>query len=97
MPAVPAGAELVCIVEKQNTLMHKNRQPLCLILTTILYPKQTGEKMTELEQAIALIRKLQEPLSDEERLELWSNIQEDYCKECGRSLNGGMCYCTNDE
>jgi hypothetical protein len=38
--------------------------------------------------------------TNEERLEIWSELQKGYCKYCGRKLQGDppeICYCEVDE
>lgn len=49
--------------------------------------------------AVALIHLLQSKMTDEQRVELWSQISEGYCKVCGIKLSKQYTYCPceNDE
>ena len=38
----------------------------------------------------------QETISDEQRIELWIEIQAGYCKHCGREEGKEKCQCFND-
>jgi len=52
---------------------------------------------TKLQKLIDEIRDAQSELTDEERKSLWLDIQDGYCKECGREETGTRCQCWNDE
>lgn len=41
------------------------------------------------------VKKYQEKLSNEERVEFWDALKEDYCRFCG--ANNPTCQCNNDE
>lgn len=46
-------------------------------------------------ESIALLSVL---LTDNERLDLWSNIANGYCRHCGiRLKHNGVCFCQNDD
>lgn len=51
----------------------------------------------KVQSAIDLLRAYQESLSDTERVEMWEEITEGYCPECGVCTDGRQCHCTNDE
>jgi hypothetical protein len=43
------------------------------------------------------LRQYQKGLTDEQRLELWSEFQAGYCKHCGQEEGCQKCQCWNDE
>lgn len=47
------------------------------------------------EDLIKELRKLQESLTDEERLEFWEDLIQGYCKYC--ASNNPSCQCWRDE
>lgn len=49
-----------------------------------------------LNEAIETIREHLKIMTDEERFNLFEEIKEGYCPECGRS-ESRRCYCWNDE
>lgn len=51
----------------------------------------------EIDNAISEIGHWQELLTSEERLNLWSEIMEGYCKNCGDKTGKEKCHCANDE
>ena len=47
---------------------------------------------------VEIMRAIQGDLAEEERKEIWSNLQSGYCHACARKLESGeKCYCENDE
>jgi hypothetical protein len=53
----------------------------------------------ELLEAISILREQQSKLKyDHERKDLWDQIQDGYCNECGTPIaHGKECYCTRDD
>lgn len=45
------------------------------------------------------LKSAQLKMTDEERLNLWSELREGYCPDCGRQLlrSERVCHCRNDE
>lgn len=50
-------------------------------------------------QAVSIVKAFQASLTDEQRLELWKDIQDGYCQHCGRDDTDTKfgCQCWNDE
>ena len=47
---------------------------------------------------IELIKSLIEPMSHDERIELYRQLDSEYCRECGtKQPSVGQCQCWNDE
>jgi hypothetical protein len=45
-----------------------------------------------------LMGKVLAGMSDEDRVETWRNLMDDYCEDCGRKLGQYQsCHCRNDE
>ncbi len=52
----------------------------------------------ERRKIVAKVQDYLETLSDEERVELLSDIEKNFCRYCGRTLEGRLyCYCRNDD
>jgi hypothetical protein len=58
--------------------------------------KWTGVEFAE--YSVGLLREHQVRITDDERKELWAEIQEGYCSACGRAVSADeRCHCRNDE
>lgn len=58
------------------------------------------ERKTSDDQVAQLVLKLRDAMKEmdeDERKELWSNIRQGYCPECGVEDPQGRCCCWNDE
>lgn len=56
------------------------------------------EELGNFEKLAFEVLKAETKMDDEQRLQFWSVIQQPYCKNCGRVLDGGLyCYCNDDD
>lgn len=53
--------------------------------------------MNELTELIDELKILQREVRAEERLDLWNDLRDDYCKMCGYDDPDNACDCWNDE
>jgi hypothetical protein len=48
-------------------------------------------------QLVEALLTLLPALTDEERLEVFEKLTDDYCRSCGREERGRFCQCQNDD
>lgn len=47
------------------------------------------------QELVSVVRKYQEDITDEQRVDFWREIQKDYCALCGSKYL--PCHCTNED
>lgn len=56
-----------------------------------------GTTKSIIDECVSTLKRQMTYISSEERIALWANLRNGYCRNCGDYVGDDVCHCENDE